>query len=52
MAISERLALKTSFQLLFDNEPSLVAVPLGDGEVFTPLDKTDSIFTVAVVVNF
>lgn len=52
VAMSDRLALKTSLQLLFDNEPSLVGVPLGEDEVLTPLDKTDSIFTVAVVVNF
>ncbi|MFC1660719.1 YdiY family protein [Gemmatimonadota bacterium] len=52
VAMSERFALKTSLQILYDNEPSLVAVPLGDDEVFTPLDKVDSIFTVAIVVSF
>jgi putative salt-induced outer membrane protein YdiY len=52
VAMSERLALKTSLQILFDNQPSLTAVPLGDSEVLTPLDKVDSIFTVALVVNF
>ena len=52
VAMSERLALKTSLQVLFDNQPSLTAVPLGDSEVLTPLDKVDSIFTVALVVNF
>jgi putative salt-induced outer membrane protein YdiY len=52
VAVSEKLALKTSLQILFDNEPAMIAVPLGDDEVLTPLDKVDSIFTVALVVNF
>ncbi len=52
VAMSERLALKTSLQILYDKDPALTAVPLGNGEVLTPLDKVDSIFTVAVVVNF
>lgn len=50
--ISSNLTLKTSYQLLFDNEPSLVAVPLGEDEVFTPLEKVDGTLTVAVVVDF
>ena len=54
VAMSEGLALKTSLQLLFDNLPSLIAVPLDGGpdNVLTPLDKVDSIFTVAIVANF
>lgn len=52
VAMSERLALKTGIQLLYDKDPALAAVPLGDGEVFTPLDKVDTIFTVAIVANF
>lgn len=54
VAMSEGLALKTSLQLLFDNLPSLIAVPLagGGGDVLTPLDKVDSVFTVAIVANF
>lgn len=54
VAMSESLALKTSLQLLFDNLPSLLAVPLtgGGGDALTPLDKLDSIFTVAIVANF
>lgn len=52
VAMSDRLALKTSLQLLFDKDPALTAVPLGDTEVLTPLGKVDSIFTVAVVANF
>lgn len=52
VAMSDRLALKTGFQLLYDKTPALVAVPLGDGEVLTPLGKVDGIFTVAIVANF
>ena len=52
VAMSERLALKTSLQLLFDNTPALTAVPLGDGEVLIPLGKTDTVFTVAIVASF
>lgn len=59
VSISQRLALKTSLQLLYDNQPSLVAVPLefpvgsptGD-TVLTELDELDSILTVALVVTF
>lgn len=54
VTMSANLAIKTSLQLLFDNEPSLVEVPLasGTGTVLTPLGKTDSVFTVAVVASF
>jgi len=52
VAMSERLALKTSLQILFDNQPSLTSVPLDDTQVLTPLDKVDSLFTVAIVMNF
>lgn len=52
VAMSDHLALKTSLQLLFDKSPALVAVPLGDIHVFTPLGKLDTVFTVAVVANF
>jgi len=52
VAMSDRLALKTSLQLLFDNDPALTAVPLGDTEVLTPLGKVDTVFTVAIVANF
>jgi putative salt-induced outer membrane protein YdiY len=52
VAMSARLALKTSYQILFDNRPALVSVPLGDGTVLTPLGKTDSVFSVAIVANF
>ena len=52
VAMSERLALKTSLQILFDKDPALTAVPLGNSEVLTPLGKVDTAFTVAIVANF
>ena len=52
VAMTDRLALKTGLQLLFDNQPALTAVPLGDGEVLTPLGKLDSVFSVAIVASF
>ncbi len=59
VALSNSLALKTSLQLLFDNQPSLVLVPLQTSggaptgqNVATPLNELDSVFTVALVVNF
>jgi len=51
VAISDELSLKTTYQLLFDNEPALVSVPLDGNQVLTPLDEVDSVFTVAVVVT-
>ncbi len=52
VAMSERLALKTSLQILFDKDPALTAIPLGNGTVLTPLGKVDTVFTVAIVANF
>lgn len=72
VAMSERLALKVSLQLLYDNVPSLtpallIALPdIGDlfppfdpsgglpvlGTVFVPLDELDTVFNVALVVDF
>lgn len=58
VAISSRLALKTSLQILFDNQPSFLDVPLIEGgvdlgnTVAAQLDKVDSVVTVALVVNF
>jgi len=52
VAMSERLALKTSLQVLFDNRPALTAVPLGEEEVLVELGKVDTVFSVAVVANF
>jgi hypothetical protein len=58
IAISEKLALKPSLQLLWRNEPSLTAlgledqsgVPTGD-TVLVPLEKLDTFFTLALVVK-
>lgn len=57
--INDRLALKVSLQLLYDHLPSLVEVPLVgiDGKptgntALVPLDELDSVFNVALVVNF
>lgn len=58
VAINSNLALKTSLQVLYDNLPALVQVPLtgtgvpADTKVLTPLDKVDSVFTVALVIGF
>jgi len=58
VAINSNLALKTSFQMIIDNVPALVKVPLtgpdvpAGTKVLTPLDKFDSAFTVALVIGF
>jgi putative salt-induced outer membrane protein YdiY len=59
VAISDNLAFRTSLQLLWDNQPSLAGVPLEQplgtptGEtVFVPLDKLDTVISVALVANF
>lgn len=57
VGLSSRLALKTSLQLLIDNLPSLLTVPLFDsggtqtGTVLSPGDKVDSVLTVALVIT-
>lgn len=58
VAMSERLALKASLQLLFDNKPSLLGVPLVDGggmptgtTVLTPSDEVDSVVTLTLVIK-
>lgn len=58
VSLSDRLALKTSLQLLFDNQPSLLAVPLFDtggsptgDDVLSPGDKTDRILTLTLVIT-
>ena len=57
--MSERLALRVSLQLLYDNLPSLGELPLFDldgvdtGEVvFAELDELDSLLTIGLIVNF
>ena len=59
VSINSRLALKVSWQLLFDNLPSEVGIPLmavsGDstGEtVFVELDGVDNLLTFALVASF
>lgn len=58
VAISSRLALKPSLRLLWRNQPSLAELPLvlpngsSTGQVVTaPLEKTDLLFTLALVVK-
>jgi len=48
VAMNERLALKVSLQILYDNMPSLIVV----GTTPVELDETDTIFTASLVVNF
>lgn len=54
VAMSDRMALKSSLQLLFDNDPALEEFTLlaTSTPVTRSLDKLDSILTVALVVNF
>jgi len=54
VAMSDQMALKASLQTLFDNEPSLQEFTLlnGGGLVTQPLEKLDSVLTVALVVTF
>ncbi len=59
VAMSDRLALKLSWQLQYDNRPSRVEVPLQFPQgtstgrtIFTELDTLDNLFTLALVVNF
>ncbi len=58
VALSQKLALKTSLQLLFDNLPSLRRVPLFDSSgtatgttVSTPGDKLDRAVTLTLVIK-
>ena len=57
VSLSDRLAFKTSFQLLYDHQPALLNVPLFDtggaetGTVLTPGDEIDSVLTVALVIT-
>ena len=58
MSLSERLALKTSIQLLYDKQPSLLGVPLFSAggvdtgtSVLTPGDKVDNIVTLTLVIK-
>ena len=57
-AMSEKLALKASLQLLYDNQPALTDILLIQGDfidgtrVLAELDNLDSILTVSLVANF
>jgi hypothetical protein len=58
VATTDRLALKVSLQLLFDNEPAFAAVPIAGAAPPAPttllveLEDLDSILTAALVVSF
>ncbi len=58
VAMSKRLALKASLQLLFDNRPALTDIPLIRGDsldgsrVLVELDNLDSVLMVSLVTNF
>ena len=59
VSMTSRLALKVSWQLLYDNLPSLVGIPLTDvgglptgDTVFARLDTVDNLLTFALVANF
>lgn len=56
VALTEGLALKTSYQLVFDNEPALISVPLFNGgtqtgTVAVESAEFDSLFTLALVIK-
>jgi putative salt-induced outer membrane protein YdiY len=57
VALTEGLAFKTSYQVLFDNLPALVAVPLFDGvgapagQVVVPSSTVDSFVTLSLVIK-
>ena len=57
VTLSDRLAFKTSFQLLYDHQPALLNVPLFDtegvetGTVLTPGEEIDSVLTLALVIT-
>lgn len=57
VALTEGLAFKTSYQVLFDNLPALVAVPLFDGvgapvgQVLVPSSTVDSFLTLSLVIK-
>lgn len=58
VAISEGLALKTSLQILFDNDPASIGVPLLDAggdptgtKVRTPSEEIDSVLTLTLVIK-
>ena len=59
VSMTERLALKISWQLLYDHQPALVGLPLiglsglpTGATVFAPLDTVDNLLTFALVATF
>lgn len=58
VALAEGLAFKTSLQLLFDNDPALIGVPLFDtggtpagSNVLVPSNEFDSFLTISLVIK-
>jgi putative salt-induced outer membrane protein YdiY len=54
VSLTGSLAFKTSLQLLFDNQPALISVPLSGApgtNVLTPGDEVDTVLTVALVIT-
>ncbi len=58
VSMNEHFGLQAKFRYLFDNRPALVDIPLSNpqgetmGKVPVPLDKSDRMLTMALVVNF
>ena len=59
VAMTSRVAVKLSLQLLFDNQPAFESVPITDQSslltgdfIAVELDELDSIFTASVVLTF
>jgi putative salt-induced outer membrane protein YdiY len=58
VSLTEGLAFKTSYQILFDNDPALVGVPLFDGggtpagvNVLVPSQDIDTFLTLSLVIK-
>ncbi len=57
VVLTEGLAFKTSYQMLFNNDPPLTGVPLLDvndvpmGQVLSPSQKLDSFLTLSLVIQ-
>ncbi|MDA0329247.1 MAG: DUF481 domain-containing protein [Gemmatimonadetes bacterium] len=57
IALTEGLAFKTSYQMLFDNDPAKTSIPLFDagntmtGTVQNPSQKVDSLLTLSLVIK-
>ena len=58
VALTEGLAFKTSYQLLYDNDPALIGIPLFDTggmdlgtNVLSPSQKSDNFLTLSLVIK-